>query len=150
MNSYYCFLNLTILYQPCFLRTILKNYLGLKTAWKQRRDWNKLWWIQRHLHCKIWSARSAECQQMVIEKTDLRERNLMGKRHENGKYFNFKMDLGLCICVDNTLKSPRKKKWNIWCLYSSLHLQSFKVYKSSYGTFQLQYRRTKLDLICLS
>jgi len=35
---------------------------------------------------------------MVIEKTDLRERNLMGKHHENVKYFNIKMDPGLSIC----------------------------------------------------
>lgn len=53
MNPYHCFLNLTLLHQSCFLRTILKNYLGLKTAQKQRRDWTKLWRIQRYLQYKI-------------------------------------------------------------------------------------------------
>lgn len=33
----------------------------------------------------------------------------MGKHPENGKSFSFKTDLGLSICVDNSLKTTRKK-----------------------------------------
>lgn len=35
---------------------------------------------------------------MVIQMTDLRQRSLMREYYENGKYFNFKMDLQLSIC----------------------------------------------------